>query len=333
MSVKNIACLVTVLLVWSGTAFAGDTIRRNYHETFPVGLKARLRIDQGDGDVTIRSWDRSEIEITVRYRAEHHSIGVGDDDRRFSIEFHHDGNEVEAIEKRHRDGFFGLRAVRMYEYVWEINAPADTRLFIDGDDGNLDIENWRGRIDLSLDDGDIELRGVHAEETRIELGDGDIEIDDHEGDLDITIDDGDVSIDGLVAASCILRYEDGDVRISRATGDFRIDGDDGRLRLFDTAARRLRVETGDGDIELRLRQSTEIDYEIETDDGDVDIRLPAGVSATFSIDVDDGSIRLDLPEETDIRERRGRASGTLGDGNGRIRITAEDGRITVRADR
>ena len=123
------------------------------------------------------------------------------------------------------------------------------------------------------------------------------------------------------------------MRISRAEGDFRIDGDDGELRLLDTASRRLRIATGDGDIELRLRPAEGVDWEIETDDGNVDLRLPGGLSAEFTVDVDDGSIRLDLPDGTDVRKRRGRASGTLGDGTGRISISGEDGRISIRADR
>ena len=319
-------------LLLAETAVAGEMVRKNYHETFPVEPDARLRLLHGDGDVTIRPWERNEIEVTVRYRAEYSSLGVGDESR-FRVEFRHDGNEVEVIEERRTGGFFGFRLQRTHEYTYTIHAPAGTSLDLDGDDGDVDIEGWRARIDLSLDDGDVRLRDVKAEETTIELGDGSLDIERHEGDLDVTADDGDVSVDGAVTASCAIRVEDGDVHISRSEGDFRIDTDDGEIRLRDTAARRLRIETGDGDIDLALLPVDGVDYSIDTDDGDVDLALPPGFSAVYTVDVDDGSIRISLPGETETNRRRHRVSGTLGDGNGQIRISGQDGRIRIRESR
>ena len=51
-----------------------------------------------------------------------------------------------------------------------------------------------------------------------------------------------------------------------------------------------------------------------------------------SVSADDGGIRLDTPGAIDVRERRTSASGTLGAGDGSLRIESGDGRIVLRGE-
>jgi len=149
--------------------------------------------------------------------------------------------------------------------------------------------------------------GVQVDE--IEADDGDITVDDVPGSLAFTVDDADVTAGGV--GKVHGKLEDGslDVPTPVTVGD--VTGDD--------AAIDLTVADTDGDAE------------VTADNGDIVARLTQDLDATVvatggaEVQIDDDAldeVETDRPEVV---------RGRVGDGGPELRLTADDGVVTVRS--
>jgi DUF4097 and DUF4098 domain-containing protein YvlB len=127
-----------------------------------------------------------------------------------------------------------------------------------------------------------------------------------------------------------IQTEDGDLSVRDCEGDLEIRTDDGDVRLEKIRARHLDVRSQDGALELELLKSKELNVELESGDGDVTVRLEPGLSARFSIDGDKQRTRVELPEVEKLEQTKRWSSGELAGGRGRIRIRTDDGRVTLK---
>lgn len=322
------AAAAALLLLTSIPALGGE-IERDFNESFEVERGWALRLRHGDGDVTITPWDKDIIEVTVHYHAERKGFG-DDSDHEFTVEFEEKNGVIEVSGKESRSGFMGLQIFILKEYTYSISAPRYIELDLHGDDGSIDIEKWDGKIEINLDDGDINLYGCTPERTKIRAADGDISLDGHSGSLDIIGDDGRIDINRGKFNDCRIQAEDGGIRVRDSEGDFYIEVDDGDIDLLRIKTTVMDIKGQDGDIDIELLKTGKLDLEIRTDDGGIDLGLQSGISASFSIDVDDGRIRTDLPSAKNVQSGNSWMSGKLGKGKGNIRIRTDDGPVMLR---
>ena len=308
---------ISVLLMASALSAAAREIKKDFHESFDVEEGFRLHLKHGDGDVTVTPWDKDVLDVKVQYRAEVKSFGLGGK-HYFDVDFREGEDVIHVIGKEESSGSIGFHHFKLYE------------LDLEGEDGDVEIENWEGEIDCTLEDGDIELQDIFAGRTQIDLEDGDLRIDHLEGDLLVDGEDGDVVLRDAKTGQCRIRLEDGDVTIRQSEGDFEIDLDDGDVDFDRVRAGMLEVSAKDGDVELNLLKVDRIDLDIRVYDGDVAVDLEPGISALFSIDTHEGRIRTDLPGARDLEEGRDHTSGEIGSGEGRIHIRTVDGNVTLR---
>jgi hypothetical protein len=329
MKVTAILTCTLLLLASVPEISACREIQKDFHKSFDVEKGARLRLRHGDGDVTIKPWNRDQVDVTVTYRAESKSLGFGRE-HDFTVEFRQKDDVIEVIGKEKSSSILGLHFFRTYEYSYKIQAPPYVDLDLRGDDGDVAIEKWAGAIECRIDDGDVELRETDSPKTRILIEDGDTYVENHRGEFFLSGDDGDVFITGCRMPLCRVHIEDGHIRIKRCEGDFEVQTCDGDIKMYSLLGRGIEIETEDGDVDLDLLKTDDIDLDIRTGDGDVTLGIEPGTSATFSVDVDDGSIRVDLPSATDIEKRRHWVKGTINGGKGRIRIRTNDARVIIK---
>lgn len=327
-----VALFLPVLLMASTLSATAREIKKDFHESFDVKEGFRLHLEHGDGDVTITSWDKDVLDVKVRYRAELKSFGIGGK-HYFDVQFRQRDNVIHVIGRVKSSSSIGFRYFKRHEYTYTIRAPKYLELDLEGEDGDVEIENWQGRIDCTLEDGDVDLRDVISDRTKISIEDGDLHIDHLEGDLLVDGEDGDIVLRDAKTRQCRIRLEDGDVIIKQSEGDFEISVDDGEVNLDRVRAGMLEVSAEDGDVELDLLSVDRIDLDIRVHDGDVTVNIEPGISAAFSIDTHDGRIRTDLPSAQDVKKGRDRISGKIGEGEGRIHIRTADGNVTLRESR
>lgn len=323
------ACLLGVCLVLLATVAAAERIDRDYHETFDVKSGDRLHLDFGDGDVVIEPWAQDKLDVIVRYDAEQKMVGVGKE-KSFEVEFRQSGSTVHVIGREGSSAGVGFFHHRIHEYVYEVRAPAYLILELEGEDGDVEIESWKGEISLRGEDGDVELAGIDSPRTDITIEDGDVSIDRLTGELKFAGEDGDLRVSDCSLVDGRIRLEDGDATFSRCEGSARFDLDDGNLALERFRPDGVNVRTEDGDVELDFLASEDMDVEVRTSDGDVFVDLASGSSAAFSVDTGDGGIRIDMPSAVGVSKRSSSASGKLGSGDGRLRIETDDGTVVLR---
>ncbi len=328
MRTQAVALLALAALAMIAAPATGREIDKNFHESFNVREGVTLRLEHGDGDVTIRPWDQDVIDVAVRYRGEIITIGFGDGPD-FSVEFRETDDEIYVAGREEAGGFAFIRTVNDLEYTYTISAPSYAMLDLTGDDGDVRVTGWTADIDCALDDGDVELRDTVNERTRISLEDGDITIRALTAELLIRGDDGDVRITDSIIPYGRIAVEDGDVSVRQSSGDFEIDVDDGDVALLAVEAERVEVRSDDGDVDVELVSTTVVDVDLTSDDGDISLVLAEGTSVAFLVTMDDGRVDLDLPGATGLDRSEHRMSGEIYGGEGRVRIRTADGNIVL----
>lgn len=311
---------------------AAEEINKDFHRSFDVKEGDSLRLRFGDGNVQLISWEKNIIDVKVRYRADIDAVGIRLGRKQdFDVEFSQTANSVYVTGKEASSATIGYHNKRVYEYVYEIHSPDYITLDLDGDDGNVDIENWAADIECRIDDGDVNLRNIVGGKTSIWGEDGDVEIDNLSGDLTVEVDDGDVNLTACHMERCRVEGEDGEITISQSKGSFDLNVDDGNVIMKKIEAKGLNISAEDGDIEVDLLAAETLDADIKTGDGDIDIDLEKGFSVSFYVSSNDAdSVRIDFDNIENYKEDEHIKSGSINGGNGRLKIRTADGNVTIR---
>jgi len=328
---KNLVAVVAALALLLALAAGSGAreVKRDFERSFEVQDGFCLYLDFGDGDVDIQPWDENTVKVSVFYHADIKTLGGGPPD--FDVEFREGDDAIYIIGVENPTSpFLGLRTERVYNYTYTIKAPRYLDLDLTGDDGDVTVQGWAGRIECALDDGDVSLSELAAPSVRIRLEDGDVRIGGSAGELLVVCEDGDIVIVGADATTCRIEVDDGDVTIKESSGTLEIAAEDGRVTLRDVTAPRLDIKTDDGSVDVSLVETESPEIEIETSDGGVMIDLERGTSAAISIRVADGNIDADLSGWDTLEKGEDWLSGEIHGGRGRIRIRTDDGDVFLR---
>lgn len=186
---SSAACFIPIYLPDSGS----DQSRNEFHQVVALDPGGAISLDNADGDIEIRGWDKNEVEITAEddwsrtYGRRSWSTGWGGASR--------PKIEVDKIEKfvKIRTRISGredeIRSVHFY-----LNVPRSVdlrnvrgkagdiliadlygKVRADLEDGNIKIENFSGSLDLSLETGTVEAEILDLrpdDEVRITVKEG-----------------------------------------------------------------------------------------------------------------------------------------------------------------
>jgi DUF4097 and DUF4098 domain-containing protein YvlB len=259
---KNVARIFLAIAVLSVPALADDWSKR-----FAIAGRPELRVDANDGSVTIRTWDRKEIEArvtTTGWRISPAEVRVID---------HQMGDHVDLelrIPHRPIVVMFGVRRIQM-----ELQVPRDLRADIHTADGAITLDGVHGDIHLTTGDGHIEAEGVDGS-LDASTGDGRIRV---RGRFDLlNLHTGDGSIEADVANGSKMNSG-----WSVRTGDGHV-----TLRLPYNFSADMDVHTGDG----RIHSDLPVTVAGSHRDHELRGRLNAG-GPLFTVRTNDGSIRLE----------------------------------------
>ena len=319
---------VLILFLVPGEALA-RTVDKRFHESFDVSPGVTLFLDHGDGDVTITPWDQDVVDVEIRYQGEIKGFGFGEK-MDFQVKFHQSKSRVEVIGHEKGTASIGFMYRNLKHYSYTVHAPAYAMLELEGDDGDVRIEDWGAEITVRLDDGDLTLTNSSGERTDLRLEDGDARIAGVRGHLLVETDDGDIVLSDSEITRGKLKLEDGDLILRECRGNFQINVDDGDITMSRVKLGTAAIRSEDGDLELALLKSDDMDLEIVTGDGSVNLVLENGISAKLSIRTDDGRISVDLPEVMNLERGSHHVTGDILSGKGKIQVNTDDGNVTVR---
>lgn len=268
-----------------------------------------LRVIYPDDRITYRSrhWDG---QTTLRVR----------DDGTFDDDEHGERGRHVTIESR-GEGLDASADLR-------ILVPAGRTLAVHLAVGDVRATNVDGRITLSTSSADVTVKGSRGA-LGVDVGSGDVDVTDNRGDLDIDTGSGDVTLTRVAGKRLTVDAGSGTVRGSDITADVvSLDLGSGGATLANVHSSDITLDTGSGDVDLGLAGNVR-SLVVDSGSGDVTIRVPASLGATLDVDAGSGGVSSEIPL-TITHKDGSELSGTIGDGNGRIKIDSGSGRVRLR---
>jgi lia operon protein LiaG len=198
----------------------------------------------------------------------------------------------------------------MYLAVGRIDAAGvqgDLRL--DTGSGRVTAADLRGELVVDTGSGSVEVRNVQGA-VSVDTGSGSVEIEEASG-PELLVDTGSGSVKGS------------DLRFASVT----VDTGSGSVNLESLDAPEIRVDTGSGSVTLGLLADAEY-MEVDTGSGSITLRIPDSFGASVEFDTGSGGIDLDVPVQAS-RIERNYVRGTIGDGNGQVRLDTGSGGIRI----
>ncbi|UCG85686.1 MAG: DUF4097 family beta strand repeat protein [Gemmatimonadota bacterium] len=214
---------------------------------FDVRHGGTLVVDVPDGDVRVRANPDARATVKVFISTRDRDWGREVFERMdFDVGRTGDDLSVTATSPNVRDyewsdnGGAGVQV--------EITVPQTFNLDVATSDGDIDIGDVAGRIELRTSDGDVNLGHVRGTE------------------ISVTTSDGDVSATAIEADQLVIQTNDGDVQVTVDSPSSRITTGDGDIHLYLAARGEVMLRTGDGDITIYADPSLAADVELRGED-------------------------------------------------------------------
>jgi hypothetical protein len=276
-------------------------------ETGQIRDQATLRVRYPDSRVVYRE---GESSTTIRVRDDGTFNGNNDGDRAGRVTIKERGPGLDA----HADLTISIPpglTVAVYVAVGAVTAAnVDGTIRIDGGSGSVDASAMKGFLSVDVGSGEVTVHGVTGE-LSIDTGSGDVKVTSVSGN-EVNIDTG----SGQVTASDIT------------TTILKVDTGSGDVSLSGISAKDINLDTGSGEVTLGLTSDAET-VKIDTGSGDVTLSVPDSFGATIDIEPGSGGVQSDIPIST-RRWSSDHITGTIGDGNGRLRIETGSGGVRLK---
>ena len=164
-------------------------------KTLSVSGTPQINLQTFDGYITVRGWDKKEVQLTfskraaseqqmrgIRLRTDQHGsniIVVAEFDQKFS--------------RREPNTTFPNAVVNLDVYV-----PRSSMVHLNSGDGRLEVEGVSGTLVLTTGDGRIDVRDARGRLTA-KTSDGRIQVENFDGDVEAQTGDGRIILNGRFA--------------------------------------------------------------------------------------------------------------------------------------
>jgi hypothetical protein len=282
----------------------------------PLRGRETLRIIYPDDVISMPDWGRG-WNTTLRVR----DAGTFGDERGGRDHgWFREGHEV-RITGRGRGGLEAYANLR-------VSVPAGKGIALFLGVGKAFISNVNGTIRVNVASADVSADRTKGT-LRIETGSGNVDLRTASGDVALETGSGDITVSGSEGSSLRLGTGSGSVTLTdgKAT-TVHVETGSGDIEATSTAGDDLSFETGSGNVNVALTQTFQ-SVRIETGSGDVTLRVPPAAGA--QVDLDTGSGDIDLGGLT-LQVRRiehDHVTGTLGDGKGRVSVETGSGNVRL----
>lgn len=208
-----------------------------------------------------------------------------------------------------------------------------------------------GGVEVSSDNGDIEIRGLIASgDCEISGGFGIIQMNTFtcskltlksqngpmtlengnvQGDLSARSDFGSLTLTGVEAANYTLESSNGDISADQVAGKVKVIGGFGDVELENGVDVVLDVKNDNGKITYSGSLSAEWNHTVISKFGEVTLRLPESTSLDIDLQTDFGSIDTDFPVTLQGQIDPSSMEGRINEGGSLLRVETENGNIVL----
>jgi lia operon protein LiaG len=282
----------------------------------PLRGRETLRVIYPDDVIVIPEWGRGS-NTTMRVRDDG-TFGDERGGRHDRSGWFGEGHQV-RITGRGRDGLEAYADLR-------VSVPSGKNVALYLGVGKAFVTNVDGTIRVWVASADVAADRTKGS-LRVESGSGNVDVHTAAGDVNLETGSGDITLAGMDGSSLRLDTGSGNVTLTDGkAATLHVETGSGEIEATATSGDELSFETGSGNVEVAL-VTTFRSVRIETGSGDVTLKVPPTLGA--EVDLDTGSGDIDLGGLT-LQVRRvahDHVTGTLGDGKGRVSVETGSGDV------
>ncbi len=286
----------TVVALAAGTTVASD--RHSSDQQVSADPRGTVEVANFAGRIEVSGWDKPMVSVHANLSGDIENVDVQSDHGRTSIK------------------------VRMHGFSFGFGGEAD-----------LDIKIPRGsELDVTSVSAEVISNGVLGMQ-RLKTVSGSIKADIGPGDAEVKTVSGDIVLHGAgkpmalhttsISGNIRLDHGAGDVEATTVSGDLSVQLDPGRM---------IRMRNTSGRINIQGKLTKDADVDAQTVSGEVRLHAPAESGYDYEVSTFSGDIRDCFnvkPEKTSEYAPGERLNGTLGKGDGHVRIKTMSGSIDL----
>ncbi len=307
-------------------AFGGE-MKKTTVKTFPMEFGGQISIKGDEGFIKIKSWDKSEVQLTMTKRARGRTDKESEqilEHMQVDIESFNDRLVIKVIPLREdrNHSLWDLldpdtwgRSIRSARVDFELYVPNEINLSLINDEGDVEVESINGDVDIDVDEGDILLKDIVFKTMKLHADEGEINghnLTNSGGRLTIDVDEGDVMVEKL------------------SVQRFKLDCDEGNVSLRTLQCKTCNIRTDEGDVDIEPILGDNDRYYITADEGDISFYLPSQPNVSLDLETEDGRIRSDFDLNIKRKNNRQQCRQELGTGGNILEIYTDDGNIYIR---
>lgn len=208
-----------------------------------------------------------------------------------------------------------------------ISVPAGRWLGVYLGVGEVTVSNVNGDLVVDVASAPVTASGTRGMLV-VDTGSGSVDVRDAEGDVEVDTGSGSVDVATVHGDRLALDTGSGGVQGSDIeVRELDVETGSGSIELDRVAAPDIRLDTGSGSVRIELLRDVE-SLDIDTGSGGVTVGVPADLGAEITVETGSGGIDFEMPV-TVTRFGRSELRGSLGDGNGLIRIDTGSGSVRL----
>lgn len=284
----------------------------------------KLRVEQGEID------DRRTLRLI--YPADRILYRKMTDGSSTQVRVRGDGTFADNDDEKHRrEG----RQVTIAAGGGGLDAHADLRIAVPSDKrvaiylavGKVAVTNVNGELSINVASAPVTSSGTRGD-LEISVGSGSVQVTQSRGELSVDTGSGSVALSDVRGQSLSIDTGSGDITATDVrTNELKVNTGSGDIQLTSLAAPQVELETGSGSVSADL--SGEVwNVNVETGSGDITLKMPPTLGAEVDIATSSGDIETDF-EVAVTRHSRDHMTGRIGDGRGKIDIETGSGAIKL----
>lgn len=175
---KSIFKLALILLMIPQIGFS-STIDQKHEKTktlkkaYDVSRNATVDIENKYGNITVISWDKNRVEITVEITVKGSSLSAVEKRlEAIDVDFNGNSSYVKAktiIEKKSSWGFWSSSSNVNYQINYTVKMPKDNNIKLNNDYGSIIVDEINGKTDINCDYGKIIVGSLNNTNNNINL--------------------------------------------------------------------------------------------------------------------------------------------------------------------
>jgi hypothetical protein len=285
-------------------------------QTGPLRGRETLRVIYPSDVIVLPDWGRG-WSTTLHVRDD----GTFSDGGERRDRGYRDGREVRITGRGRRGGLEAFADLR-------VMVPAGKTVALYLGVGKAFVSNVDGAIRVQVASADVAADRTRGT-LRISTGSGNVDLRDAAGDVQLATGSGDITASGVRGTRLRLETGSGNVTVTDAkAAEFHVETGSGDVDATSAEGDNLSFETGSGNVDVALT-ATFRSVTIETGSGDVTLKVPPTVGAEVDLETGSGDIDLGGLTLQVRRIERDHVTGTLGDGRGRLSVETGSGNVRL----